>query len=70
MSKMYLLVRAIPYEGDRYLGVYATKDDAEAAAKVWWNEDKFNATDDLWIYECVVGAAPSMDPAAEWRVQS
>lgn len=66
--KTYLLVKVIPYEGDTPLGVYATKDDAEAAAKVWWAEDKWNATDDLWVYEYVLGATPASQGGAGWRV--
>lgn len=70
MSKVYLTVRVIPYEGDTVLGVYHTRDDAEAAAKAWWTADRWNAMDDLWIYEMVPGAAPGMEPAATWRVKS
>lgn len=67
MSKMYLLLIERPYEGEQPLGIYATKDDAEDAAKVWWTTDKWNASDYLWISEYVVGAAPATESSAGWK---
>ena len=54
--KVWVLTVAEPYEGEALLGVYASKEDAEAAKSA---RHKHKSSDGiLCTYEVEVGAAP------------